>query len=117
MNSTMRSMMGTYKGYEVSFKDHSFTIAFAKISEAVNWCMAVQQNLLYSSWPDAILNASRYRPSPSLLFPPLFFLYTFFLSGYLQSKDDYEKIPFLFSLLLSPSPPLSSILVQIKIGE
>lgn len=54
-NNLMRSLIDTYKGYEVSCTGHSFLVAFSRVFDAVNWCAAIQNALLAITWPPAIL--------------------------------------------------------------
>lgn len=52
--------MENYKGYEVSYIEHSFTIAFSTIEDVSNFCIATQIALLNVSWPPEILNEPAY---------------------------------------------------------
>jgi class 3 adenylate cyclase len=61
-NELLRSLLAQHRGYEVIFaKDRntgegSFCIAFHTPSDALEWCMAVQQGLLHVDWPADLLN-------------------------------------------------------------
>jgi serine/threonine protein kinase len=55
-NQVIRHNLGLYKGYEVSFYDHSFTTGFAALEDAINFAIAVQISLLHVDWPKALLS-------------------------------------------------------------
>jgi len=60
-NSLLQDSLKQFEGYEVTFiKDGpsgegSFCLAFQDVSQAMEWCMHVQRQLLQLPWPDALL--------------------------------------------------------------
>lgn len=52
----------TYEGYEVENGDtnDSFLLAFEDLSNAINFCISFQINLLRISWPEAITSLPEY---------------------------------------------------------
>lgn len=59
-NQVIRNNIDMYKGYEVSFELHSFTVAFTSVEDAVNFAIAVQISLLHVDWPVALLQQNMY---------------------------------------------------------
>lgn len=53
-NSLVRTLLESYRGYEVTFANHSFEISFSNVSSAVKFCNALQTSLLKVSWPNGI---------------------------------------------------------------
>lgn len=49
-------------GYEINFNisNCGFGVAFKSLCDAVNFCCAVQMQLLLIQWPDKILTSSPY---------------------------------------------------------
>ncbi len=60
-NNLLRELLKKHQGYEVFFtKDRnsgegSFCIAFQHTTNALEWCSEVQQELIKSEWPKALL--------------------------------------------------------------
>ena len=48
-------MLFRSRGYEVSYEEHSFTIAFSSVEEMTNFCIATQLSLLNVDWPAELL--------------------------------------------------------------
>lgn len=58
-NTLARLLIEKHKGYEISFKDHSFMLAFARATDALNFSLAFQDELVRTTWPPAILGVAR----------------------------------------------------------
>lgn len=60
-NETLRGLLKKHNGYEVIFirdrnsGEGSFCMVFQQATDAVIWCMEVQQALLKVEWPEALL--------------------------------------------------------------
>lgn len=54
-NQVIRHNLDLYKGYEVSYLDHSFKAVFTTMEDAINFSIAVQVSLLHIEWPKALL--------------------------------------------------------------
>ncbi len=61
-NDLIRNLVREHNGYEVACLlrdgnsgEGSFCITFQEVSKAVEWCMALQQELLKLQWPEALL--------------------------------------------------------------
>ncbi|HLL05133.1 MAG TPA: adenylate/guanylate cyclase domain-containing protein [Myxococcaceae bacterium] len=54
-NRVLRARLATTAGYEVKTQGDSFMVAFASVTEAVRWCLEVQEALLHAPWPSALL--------------------------------------------------------------
>lgn len=60
-NAILRSTLKQYKGYEVVHSNErntgegAFCMAFTSTTDALEWCMAVQVNLLTVSWPEQLV--------------------------------------------------------------
>jgi len=75
-NQIIRSQLSINQGYEVSAQGDVFTLAFSSASDAVHFCLAVQQRLLNAEWPEELLaleqcSVVRDEPSGNLLFAGL----------------------------------------------
>jgi len=57
-DATLRTLMAANGGYEVKQNGDGFMIAFRSASSAVQFCLDVQEQLLDSNWPPAILKSS-----------------------------------------------------------
>ena len=55
-NQLLRYQAKQYHGYEVKCQKDAFIFAFQDPESAAKWTMAVQSNLLYEAWPEAILS-------------------------------------------------------------
>lgn len=53
----MRRQMRIIGGYEVKTEGDAFIVAFPEITTALQWCFAVQTNLLSADWPAEILES------------------------------------------------------------
>jgi adenylate cyclase len=53
----MRRQMRIIGGYEVKTEGDAFIVAFESITVALQWCFAVQTNLLSADWPSEILES------------------------------------------------------------
>jgi adenylate cyclase len=53
----MRRQMRIIGGYEVKTEGDAFIVAFPTITLALQWCFAVQTNLLSADWPSEILES------------------------------------------------------------
>jgi len=56
-NVIMRRQMRIIGGYEVKTEGDAFIVAFPTITAALQWCFAVQTNLLSADWPSEILES------------------------------------------------------------
>ena len=56
-NTVMRRQMRIIGGYEVKTEGDAFIVAFPTITLALQWCFAVQTNLLSADWPAEILES------------------------------------------------------------
>jgi adenylate cyclase len=56
-NVIMRRQMRIIGGYEVKTEGDAFIVAFPTITLALQWCFAVQTNLLSADWPAEILES------------------------------------------------------------
>lgn len=56
-NVIMRRQMRIIGGYEVKTEGDAFIVAFPEITTALQWCFAVQTNLLSADWPAEILES------------------------------------------------------------
>ena len=56
-NVIMRRQMRIIGGYEVKTEGDAFIVAFPSITVALQWCFAVQTNLLSADWPSEILES------------------------------------------------------------
>lgn len=56
-NTIMRRQMRIIGGYEVKTEGDAFIVAFPTITVALQWCFAVQTNLLSADWPAEILES------------------------------------------------------------
>ena len=56
-NVIMRRQMRIIGGYEVKTEGDAFIVAFPEITTALQWCFAVQTNLLSADWPSEILES------------------------------------------------------------
>ena len=56
-NVIMRRQMRIIGGYEVKTEGDAFIVAFPEITTALQWCFAVQTNLLSADWPSEILDS------------------------------------------------------------
>jgi class 3 adenylate cyclase len=60
-NETLRSLLTKHHGYELAFSHElnssvgSFCLGFQNVNDALEWCMAVQQELLTKDWPEELL--------------------------------------------------------------
>jgi class 3 adenylate cyclase len=60
-NETVRGLLPQHKGYEVTSTrenaggEGSLCVAFQDVHRALEWCMAVQLQLLEVNWPTALL--------------------------------------------------------------
>src|SRR5262245_42346214 len=60
-NTIMRRQMRIIGGYEFKMEGDAFMVAFPTIILAVQWCFAVQTNLLSGDWPSEILDSEHGR--------------------------------------------------------
>lgn len=60
-NTIMRRQMRMIGGYEVKTEGDAFIVAFPTITLALQWCFAVQTNLLSADWPFEILESEHGR--------------------------------------------------------
>ncbi len=51
----LRTLLGTTSGYEVKTQGDSFMVAFPTVSDAMRWCLDVQEVLLNAPWPEELL--------------------------------------------------------------
>jgi adenylate cyclase len=56
-NVIMRRQLRIIGGYEVKTEGDAFIVAFPTITLALQWCFAVQTNLLSADWPSEILES------------------------------------------------------------
>ena len=63
-NHHLRTLLAEHKGYEVHVEGFNFFTCFEAPSDAVAWCMNVQQTLVELDWPDEILNVQDCGPIP-----------------------------------------------------
>jgi len=56
-NTIMRRQMRIIGGYEVKTEGDAFIVSFPTITLALQWCFAVQTNLLTADWPAEILES------------------------------------------------------------
>lgn len=60
-NVIMRRQLRIIGGYEVKTEGDAFIVAFPTITVALQWCFAVQSNLLSADWPSEILESEHCR--------------------------------------------------------
>ncbi len=51
---SLRELLATYNGIEISTRGDSFTVVFFSASAAIKWAVAVQHRLLHTSWPKRV---------------------------------------------------------------
>lgn len=54
-NAAFREVMEKYNGYEVKTEGDSFMIAFKRTTNAVRFCVEVQEQLMNEPWPPELL--------------------------------------------------------------
>jgi adenylate cyclase len=57
-NAIMRRQLRIIGGYEVKTEGDAFIVAFPTITLALQWCFAIQTNLLSADWPSEILESA-----------------------------------------------------------
>ncbi|GLD92820.1 hypothetical protein PINS_up001399 [Pythium insidiosum] len=53
----LRRELIRYRGYEITTCGDAFQLAFHTVSDAIGWCVSIQEKLLKVHWPDTLLKA------------------------------------------------------------
>lgn len=59
-NDLVRKNLDKFRGYEVKFEGDAFMVAFGSVTDAINWGIQTQLDLMNLPWPQAILEHKGY---------------------------------------------------------
>ncbi|TMW66307.1 hypothetical protein Poli38472_004072 [Pythium oligandrum] len=55
----LRKELARFDGYEIMTIGDAFEVAFYNVSDAIAWCLSVQEKLLRTEWPENLLKAEK----------------------------------------------------------